>query len=147
MPITMPQITDARMTPGAMRPRGSGVVGWGSVGSRDLHVGDGDDGRALGEVVRQELQRLALRRGADDPPDLVPAERARTDGRSATQRAVVAGERGERGPALLWTVFVMEEIARHRWQSCGGLSDTPRPTPPPCCVLRRRRRGWRGWRP
>src|ERR687897_634863 len=131
-----------------MRPRGSGVVGWGSVRSRDLHVGDGDEGRALGEVVRQELQRLALRRGADDPPDLVPAERARTDGRSATQRAVVAGERGERGPAFLWTMSVMEEIARHRWQSVAADRPThPRLTPPPCCVLRRRRRGWRRWRP
>src|SRR5688572_33406149 len=101
-----------------MRPRGSGVVSWESVGSRDLHVGDGDDGRALGEVVRQELQRLALRRGADDPPDLVPAERARTDGRSATQRALVSGERGECGPAFLWTVSVMEEIAKIGRASC-----------------------------
>src|SRR4051812_12985013 len=81
-----------------MRPRGSGVVGWGRVGSRDLHVGDGDDGRALGEVVRQELQRLALRRAADDPPDLVLDERARTDGLSATQRAVVVPEATPAGP-------------------------------------------------
>src|SRR4051794_39801237 len=60
--------------------------------SWDLHLADAAYGRSLGDVGRQQLQRVLLACGFDGPPDRVAARMARGDRRLVAEGAVVALE-------------------------------------------------------
>jgi hypothetical protein len=97
----------ARFTRGARASRAGGGWSW------DLDLADTADGRALGDVVGEEPERLLLGLGLDRPPDRVSAGAARREGRAMTQRAPVSLEGGEDDAALLRVVAMLEQVAGH----------------------------------
>src|SRR5690242_3910004 len=81
--------------------------------SWDLDFADARDGRAPGDVGRQEPQGVVLARRVDRPPDLVAAGAARRQGQLVPERADVSLERGEDDTTLVRRVAVLEQVSRH----------------------------------
>src|SRR5215207_4642709 len=88
-----------------------------------------------GRCRRAAVLGLGLGRGVDVPPDRVSAEEIRAHCR---RRGLAwPAKDANTAPQLGGTVFVVQEIARHRLTTSRVAY----------CALRRRCRGWRGWTP
>ena len=93
------------------------VVAWGAdfggAGHGICDLAHARGGRALGDVERQQRERVLLARGLDGPPDRVPAGAARGERRPVAKRASVPFEGGEDDAALVRLVVVVEQVVGH----------------------------------
>jgi hypothetical protein len=89
------------------------VPAWWCIDSWQRHLLNLLGGGSLGDVMRQELKRLRLAGGLDDPPHAVSARHTRP------KRAIVAQRTGEALPGcdrdrtLVRSVHVREDEYRH----------------------------------
>ena len=80
--------------------------------SRDPKLANAGGRSALGDEMRQQRERLGFGCRFDRPPELMPSRTARADRRLMAERALVASERGERDPALLRIVPVLQQVMK-----------------------------------
>jgi hypothetical protein len=81
--------------------------------SWDLNLADARDRGALGDVERQQPERVLFAINVDRPPDRVAPGAARGQCHVVPKRALVSLERSEDDAALVRRVTVVKQVGRH----------------------------------
>src|SRR5512136_473999 len=82
------------------RHRADTLISHPDLALRDVDLVHARDGGALGDVWREQPQRLRFARGVNRPPDRVPARTARRERGAVTEWTRVSFEGGKDDPAL-----------------------------------------------